>query len=159
MKPDLDLVKKTKHLWHCTYVELTKGWEKSNHWTIIWRSEKYHGKISWSGPLKKKSKPSDEVIQKILEHELNERFESSLDCDAKKVAMYFLTEPMDAEISGCQKEIEKLVTQQSDELGKILESVSDSVLGNELCQRVKDIAHAQESRDELRKFIERNLKK
>lgn len=84
--------------WDLANCEPTYGWP--GQWTLIWRSEKYHGKIS--GSLKSKTKPTASRIRKVLLSELTERFSSTLRCDAKRVAYRWLhdnakTLPYDSE--------------------------------------------------------------
>lgn len=152
----IDLIKKTKHLWHCTYCEPTQGWP--GQWTVIWRSEDYYGKLSSS--IESKERPTDTEIEKLLSSELAKRFKSTLRCDATRVAKLFLSKPYIAEIDGCKKEIENLVVRNSDELADCF--VSHGIghpLANQLFQRIKDIACAQEAMSELDNFIDRNIKK
>lgn len=86
----LDLIKETMKLWERSYCEPTTGWPGT--WTIIWRCEKYHGKISTS--YKSKNKPSDKKINELLIKELNERLNiSKLQCSAQSVAFEHLRQP------------------------------------------------------------------
>lgn len=144
------LVNKTKHLWLLTYLEPTQGWPTK--WTVIWRTYEYHGKIS--GSIESKSKPDEKRVAKELVNELSRRFDSNLMCDAKRVAKIYLTEPLIAEIKGCQKEIENLIRENANELGNLLTQVCENLKLNELMQRIKDIAQAQEHMSEIDKYID-----
>lgn len=74
--------------WENTYTEPQNGWP--GQWVVIWRSEKYHGKMG--GFIKCKKKPTQKRIRKELVSELTRRFESKARCDGKRVAMSWLAD-------------------------------------------------------------------
>lgn len=150
IKNKAELVKKTRHLWECTYLQPTQGWP--GKWTVIWRSSEYHGKIS--GSIESKERPDERQVERCLTEELKQRFESNSIEDAKRVARLYFFQPVHAELEGCRKEIERIVTRGSDELAKALEPLTDNPLVNELFQRIKDIASAQETSEQIDKLID-----
>lgn len=78
----------SKAAWGLTYCEPTQGWP--SQWTIVWRAEKYHGKIGTF--IKSKNKPTAKKIDAALEKELLKRMRSMLRCDAKRVAYLWLSD-------------------------------------------------------------------
>jgi hypothetical protein len=80
------LMLRSAEAWDLTYCKQTIGWP--GLWTLIWRNDAWHGKLSSS--LKQKKQPTKIQIKKCLEKELLERFQSVLKCDAKRIAFLYI---------------------------------------------------------------------
>lgn len=155
----IDLVKETIKLWECTYCELIQGWP--GLYTIIWRCEKYHGKISTS--CKSKTKPSDKKIVELLKKELNERLNvSKLQCSAQSVAVSCLTDSLIDLIQKYKNELiniivknPKSIRMNSDDFETVfmVRTQSQSEL---FLKTLNDINQAESMIDKIRLHVYRN---